>query len=191
MRTRRRRPDPRPELLAPEERPMTRGGREKDRTSPSGAASSPARSGRTAGLIRFVVGPDGHGRARCGWASCRGAACGSRPARRAGDGGEEEPLRARRAQPVTVRRRSSPTVEARLVRAAVDRSRWRARRACGGGVREGEGLARDKGDAAVLIQASDGSARGQVEAAPAARKGQLFRAVLTAGNWVCPSGGNM
>ena len=157
---------------------MGRGGRKTDRTDPERRCIATGASQPAAGMIRFVVGPDGAvvpdilGRlpGRGIWVAADQAALARAVDKR---------LFARAArQPVVVPEGLSATVEA-LLRARVIELVSLARKA--GAAVAGYEKVRDwlvKGDAAVLVQAADGSERGKAKLRPPEGEG-TFVDVLT------------
>jgi hypothetical protein len=157
---------------------MGRGGRKTDRTDPERRCIATGASQPAAGMIRFVVGPDGAvvpdilGRlpGRGIWVAADRAALARAVDKR---------LFARAArQPVAVPEGLSATVEA-LLRARVIELVSLARKA--GAAVAGYEKVRDwlvKGDAAVLVQAADGSERGKAKLRPPEGEG-TFVDVLT------------
>ncbi len=147
---------------------MTRGGRQKDRDGPERRCIVSGQSGATAGLIRFVVGPDGMvvpdlaGKlpGRGIWVTADRAALETAVKKR---------LFARAARtPVTMPEGLADLVEAGLVRRLVETLSL-ARKA--GVAVAGYEKARDwlvRGEAAALIQAADGSERGRTKLRPPA-----------------------
>ncbi|MFN3538415.1 MAG: RNA-binding protein [Brevundimonas sp.] len=145
---------------------MTRGGREKDQDGPERRCIATGERGPRAGLIRFVVGPEGEvvpdvlgrlpGR---GMHICADRAAIDRAAKKG--------LFARAArQPVKVPEGLADLVEAQVARRVIDLLSM-ARKA--GDAVTGYEKVRDwlvKGQARVLIQASDGSERGKIKLHP-------------------------
>lgn len=145
---------------------MTRGGREKNRDDPERRCIASGESMPKAGLVRFVIGPEGQVvpdvLARL---PGRGIyVCADRAAL---DKAAKKGLFARAArQPVTVSPTLVDDLEAQLLRRVVDLISL-ARKA--GAAVTGLEKTRDwleKGQAAVLIQASDGSSRGKTKLRP-------------------------
>jgi len=158
---------------------MTRGGRDKSRAGPERRCIATGASGPAAGLIRFVVGPEGRvvpdilGRlpGRGIWVSADRAALDKAVAKR---------LFARAArQQVAVPEDLIDAVEAQLARRAIELISL-ARK--GGQAVAGYEKVKDwlaDGTAAVLIQARDGSARGKTKLRPPGGP-ETHIAVLTA-----------
>ena len=111
-------------------RRMTRGGRVKDRDEPERRCIVTGDVQPKAGLIRFVVGPDGEIVPDLAGRAARAAASGSAPTATRSRQAAAKGLFARAAKrPVTVPPDLVDRVEALLARRVVDLSRWRARRA--------------------------------------------------------------
>ncbi len=156
---------------------MTRGGRDKTRDGPERRCIVSGESLPAAGLIRFVVGPDGSvvpdvaGRlpGRGIWVSADRAAL-----QRAAD----KRLFSRAARtPVAVPEGLVALVEAQLERRLVDMvslARKGGTAVCG---YEKVRTALEKGQAAVLLQAWDGSERGRAKLRPPAGEGRLVTAL--------------
>ena len=144
---------------------MTRGGRQKERDGPERRCIVSGESGATAGLIRFVVGPDdavvpdlaGKLPGRGIWVSADRASLETAVKKR---------LFARAARaPVTA---PADLVEAGLVRRLVETIALarKAGEAVAGYEKTRDWLAR--GEAAALVQAADGSERGRAKLRPPA-----------------------
>ena len=147
---------------------MTRGGRQKERDGPERRCIVSGESGATAGLIRFVVGPDGAvvpdlaGKlpGRGIWVSADRASLETAVKKR---------LFARAARaPVTAPADLADLVEAGLVRRLVETIALarKAGEAVAGYEKTRDWLAR--GEAAALVQAADGSERGRAKLRPPA-----------------------
>lgn len=145
---------------------MTRGGREKNRDEPERRCIASGESMPKAGLIRFVIGPEGQVVPDV-LARLPGRGIYVSADRAALDKAAKKGLFARAArQPVTVSPALADDLEAQLLRRVVDLISL-ARKA--GAAVTGLEKTRDwleKGQAAVLIQASDGSARGKTKLRP-------------------------
>ncbi len=147
---------------------MTRGGRKKERDEPERRCIVTGETGPKAGLIRFVAGPEGAvvpdlaGKlpGRGIWVSAERAALEKAVKKR---------LFARAARaPVTAPEDLADQVEAALVRRLVETLALarKAGEAVAGYEKVREWLAR--GEAAALVQAADGSARGRAKLRPPA-----------------------
>jgi predicted RNA-binding protein YlxR (DUF448 family) len=159
---------------------MTRGGRRPEQDGPERRCIATGDSAPAAGLIRFVVGPDGTVAPDIlGRLPGRGIWVGA--SRAALDRAVSKKLFARAARaPVTVPDGLADAVEAQIARRVVDLVSLarKAGQAVTGFEKVKEWLQR--GDAAVLLQASDGSPRERARLRPPAGEASLI-ACLTAG----------